>query len=313
MRQKTNKRGILNYLTIILLSFLLILTLSTICVQAAEKPTLEINRDDWIVEPNEQFSVTVTDQNGTKIQDAEVTIDNGMKEIETNSNGVAYLIAPSKEGRYQIVATKNGYSPFKGEIRVDAGPPFWETTTFPIILGGICLIGAIIFVYFREKRSIYNRATQISKDNILQKYATSQNNTTNKEQPTQTKNQSNFNENKKDIYQNPYHPKPIRSTHENDSKVEEIRIRRPHKEREVVSVEKEKDVAEKVVQDAKMKKRDDDWFQGNEDAKYEIGKITGEVDEEQIDKWFEGYDNLKEKIDEKVKKDKKKRKKDEED
>lgn len=316
MKQKPNKREIINNSLKIFLILLLVSILSFPTVLAQQNQRLTIIRDDWIVEPNEEFTVTVTDEDGSVVSDAKVSIDAGMTGVKTNSNGVAYLTAPSTEGKYSIVARKSGYISFEGEIKVDSGPAFWETTTFPIILGGICLIGAILFVFFREKKSIYNRAAQISKNNILEKYGKTQqkNKTKNQTQKTHTPPENNltYNQNKKNIYQNPYQPKPVRSRNENDSKVEEIRIRRPRKEKKVVSVDDE-DKTEKVIQDAKMKKRDDEWFQGNDEAKYEVGKITGEVDEEKIDKWFEGVDNIKEKIDQKVKKDKKKRKKDEED
>ena len=41
--------------------------------------------------------------------------------------------------------------------------------------------------------------------------------------------------------------------------------------------------------------------------RYEIDKLTGEVDEEGLDKWFEGVSDLKVKIDEKIKKKDKKK------
>ena len=59
-----------------------------------------------------------------------------------------------------------------------------------------------------------------------------------------------------------------------------------------------------------MTKKDYDWFEGDDDARYQIQKATGEVDETGKDKWFEGVGDLKEKIDERVKK--KDKKKDEE-
>ena len=45
-----------------------------------------------------------------------------------------------------------------------------------------------------------------------------------------------------------------------------------------------------------------DWFEGTDDIRYEIDKLTGKIDEKHMDKWFEGVDDLKKKIDEKVKK-----------
>lgn len=311
MGQKYNKKGkiySIKYFLLVLLILILFTNLFPINADA-----LNMEASSWIVKPKEEFYVTVTDNNGTLVQGATVEIQGGMSG-ETGPNGRVWLTAPSKKGLYLIIAEKGNYV-VTNELKVDPGPAFWQESYFPIILGGICLISAILFVFFKEKKSIYERATQISKDNMVQKYTLPSDKTKPTKKQIPTKNISAFNQNnhqnKRNIYENPYYNKPIQSRYEKDSKVEEIRIRRPNKEREVVSVEEKKDVADKVIQDAKMKKRDDNWFQGNDDLKYEINKITGEVDEEQIDKWFEGVENLKQKIDEKVKKDKKKRKEEE--
>ena len=60
-----------------------------------------------------------------------------------------------------------------------------------------------------------------------------------------------------------------------------------------------------------MKKRNYDWFEGTDHLRYEIDKLTGEIDEEGVDKWVEGVEGLQDKINERVKK-KDKKKKDEE-
>ena len=103
---------------------------------------------------------------------------------------------------------------------------------------------------------------------------------------------------------------PVRSENDEEAKIEEIRITRPRKEKEVVPVKTEVDETEKVIKRKVLTKKDYDWFEGDEDARYGIQKATGEIDENGKDKWFEGVGDLKEKIDERVKK--KDKKKDEE-
>ena len=41
--------------------------------------------------------------------------------------------------------------------------------------------------------------------------------------------------------------------------------------------------------------------------RYKIDKLTGEIDEEFIDKWFEGIEDIRSKVDEKLKKNLKKK------
>ena len=102
----------------------------------------------------------------------------------------------------------------------------------------------------------------------------------------------------------------MRTKQTEDLKVEEIRITRPSKDKEIVPIKTKEDETEKVINRKKNQQHDYDWFKGTDDIRYEIDKLTGEVDEEGADKWYEGVDNLKEKIDEKMKK--KEKKKDEE-
>ena len=85
---------------------------------------------------------------------------------------------------------------------------------------------------------------------------------------------------------------------------------RPKKEKEVVSLKTVEDEIDKVIDKKKSRKQQNNWFIGHDEVKYEIDKLTGEIDEEKLDKWYEGTDNIKEKIKERVThKDKKQREK----
>jgi len=91
------------------------------------------------------------------------------------------------------------------------------------------------------------------------------------------------------------------------AKVEEIRIRRSRKDGEISSVSDEE--KGNTISRRNSKKTSHGWFEGTDDIRYEIDKMTGEIDEEGKDKWFEGTDNIRAKIDEKLKKKDKKKEK----
>ena len=82
------------------------------------------------------------------------------------------------------------------------------------------------------------------------------------------------------------------------SKIEEIRINRYRKNKEIVSLDPD------INNNSNTKKNgvsDLKWFKGRDDIRYKIDKKTGEIDEKGKDKWFEGTDDIRKKIDEKIK------------
>jgi hypothetical protein len=272
---------------------------------SADDPSLYIVPSSLIIDEGEPFWVTVyeNDEDGAKVEGATVYIASYGANYTTDLKGNAFFIAPNdvdevKEVR--IYATKEGYTTSSVLIKINPLDSLWEQIInnrfFLIFVSLIILVFAILFVHFRQKKTIYSRAKEISNEKLIEKYETDQNYSSPKE--------------KADVQH--YSNKAVRTKRTEDSKVEEIRITRPGKEKEVVDVKTKEDETEKVVNRKKTKQRDYDWFEGTDDIRYEIDKLTGEVDEEGIDKWYEGVDGLKEKIDERMKK-KEKKKKDEKD
>jgi len=161
-----------------------------------------------------------------------------------------------------------------------------------LLVGAIILIIAIIFVNIKQKKSFFKQARETPKEKNLGK---------------------GDGESKKDNYKSSEifgNEESIRVKSNQDAKVEEIRISRPRKEKEVIPVSSEEDKTEKLINKNKMQKHGYDWFKGTDDIRYEIDKLTGEIDEDGIDKWYEGVDNIREKIDEKMKKRKEKKRED---
>jgi hypothetical protein len=267
---------------------------------------LKIIPDKRVVESGEHFSLIVTDENDNKISGAEVAIQGygGSSDVVyTDDDGVAFLVAPEDRTRIVIIAQKEGYTGDKVNLSVNPKSDLMvlleEILTSPyflIFVAFIVLLLVIVHVNLRQRKSIYNRAREITEKKAIDKFSPKENT------PSEDKEISSY---------QTVSDEAVRVQPNQDAKVEEIRISRPRKEKEVVSVDSEEDDAEKVINKKQRQRRDYDWFEGTDDMRYEIDKLTGEIDEEGLDKWFEGIGGLKEKIDDRVKKkDKKKKKED---
>ena len=220
-------------------------------------------------------------------------------EDETDTMGRVEFDEPHNREIIRIRAEKNGYQDGEELVEINAQPSIWsqlqENPNTFIVIAAILLISAIIYVTFRQRKGIDSRAKEITKQETMKKYGISENVTlsTSDENPAKTDEQSSLQED-------------VRIQPQREAKVEEIRISKPRKEKTIISDsnqngEDETDSQKKAID------HEDKWFEGTDDIRYEIDKITGEIDEEGKDKWFEGIDDIRAKIDEKVKKrDKKK-------
>ena len=267
-------------------------TNKTIIVRNTEIKVLFISHDDFVVDAGERFSVTITenDKNGDPVVGVRIAIQSFGQPAFTDDNGRAWLTAPEEWEKITILASKDGYVNGLVQMEVNIPPTLLDfiirNRYFTIFIGTIILIFVILFVNLRQRLSITSRAKEISKDKLDNKYESELGLNKPKENP-------------ESYY---YEKENIRVKPDNDSKVEEIRITRPYKEKEVVPVESKKDETEKIIDKKRRQKRDYDWFEGTDDLRYEIDRITGEIDEEGIDKWFEGVDHHKDKITKKMKK-----------
>ena len=262
-------------------------------------PTLVVTPDEFTIDAGKSFSVLITDsETGNPVEGASVYIENVYDTgITTKSNGRVSLVAPDDYESIRIIAQKEGYQDGYESVWINIQPSIWselqENPNTFIAIAAILLISAIIYVTLRQRKGIDSRAKEISKEETLKNYGISENVTLSTSDENKPSEQSSLQED-------------VRIQPQRKSKVEEIRISKPRKEKTIISANDQKD-GEKADSRKKTIDPEDKWFEGTDDIRYEIDKLTGEIDEEGKDKWFEGIDDIRGKIDEKIrKKDKKK-------
>jgi hypothetical protein len=261
------------------------------------KPSLFIFHEEYIVDEGKLFSVTITknDRNGDPVEGVKVYIQNSPESGSeyTDEYGNAKLITPKDFVKFTVIASKSGYEDGTMIFDVNIEKTLWESIIedpyFLVYIAIIILIFAVIFVNIKQKRSIFDRTKQIIDNKTIEKYS---------EQPT-----ASYYTQKINVQH--HSNEAVRLNPTEDSKVEEIRITRSMKNKEIIPVKSEKNEPQRYMK-RKDIKNDNEWFKGIDEIRYEIDKITGKIDENGLDKWYEGVDIHKDKINEKMKKKKKK-------
>jgi hypothetical protein len=272
------------------------ITVLNLETDVSDNSKLRIVPESYLLNPNEQFYVKVYDDDNNYVQGARVYVRNYGDTKTTNDEGIAILSAPPKGEEIIVIASKEGYTTGSIEITIRAEKPFWggiiEHKLFPLFAAVIILILAIILVHLRQRKSIYDRAKQISNNTFAEKNSDSEDISSKAKK---------YGYDSLSSSEESVHIRPS-----SNSKVEEIRITRPQKQKEVIPVKTDEKKSNKQSSKLSDKYKDvDNWFEGTDDNKYEIDRLTGKIDEEGLDKWFEGTDGLKDKVKEKMKKKKK--------
>jgi hypothetical protein len=275
---------------------------TTITVKKQLSLIITLDGSKYTVKTNEKFSVVVKDENDNPIAGATVGIQGGIGDVEpTNVDGRAWLTAPSDRTEITIKAQKEGYQYATTTVKIDASPGLIEilmqSQYTPIALAVIAVIVAIVLVNLRQRKQIDVRTKEISKAQTL-KQSSSQGAVVSMQPSVKIENQP----------ANQYkQTENIDRESKRGPKVEEIRISRSRKEKEIVHINAEEEKVDETIPRKVRRRHEYDWFEGTDDIRYEIDKITGKIDEEGADKWFEGIDDIRAKIDEKVKKKDKKK------
>jgi hypothetical protein len=278
-----------------------IICVSEITTAQDEHPKLKVNLDKFTFRANEAFAVRITDESGDYIAGVTVGIQNEGNTDVTNANGLAQLVAPDVDEETEIIikAQKFGYTTGNTTALVLREASIWEKildNEYTLIVFAIVfLILVVLFVDFRRKRMekfVGDRTQEISNEQKMKRYASDEEMVT---LPTSKKIRE------KTVFQD-ISKEEKNIVQDKGPKVEEIRITRPDKDKKIVSVETEKEEEKKLIPRRTLSKHGYDWFEGTDDIRYEIDRLTGEIDEEGKDKWFEGIDDIRAKIDEKLKK-----------
>ena len=245
------------------------------------KIQLVIVPDSYTVEASKQFSVLVTDNEGRQISGVTVAVESftGQGSIgTTNENGRVWLVPPENRNEINIIAQKQGYKDaIPITLGVNKNPGFIDSLIqnqyFPVLMAFFLLGAAILYVNFRQRRSnpLFQHRDSKKTNNV------------------------NTRKSKMDVKSGFGNINP-------GPKVEEIRITRNKDDKNIVSFGQQQKIPEKqLTKRQKIRKHQDEWFEGTNDMRYEIDRITKQIDDRGKDNWFHGTDNIRKKIDMKIK------------
>jgi hypothetical protein len=244
--------------------------------------------NDFIIEGNNYFSVLITDDKGIPIYNATIGIQSYISKhslVYSDENGRARILAPNNRDEIIILAQKKGYITATEKIWINTNPNIIEKiiqNPYTIIIISIIILAvAITIVKVRKKiDQIKNKKQNYKKINNIKS----------KNEKTDYLIQIN----------NKNHETKIK-----EAKVEEIRINRNEPAQKIVSLKKKMERNDSNFKENKKIIRNDKWFEGIDDIRYKIDKLTGDISSINENKWFEGKENIRNKIDEKLKKNRK--------
>ena len=264
------------------------------------KGQLLIDTDRASVEEEKGFQVTIRDQDDEPVADALVYITPDADPFVTNLQGIVYAHAPTVEETttVNIQVVKNGYFPTSTNIRVENVEGFPINLNnlqflqiLPILLAIIVVIFAIVYVFWRQKRTltISSHITRRESTNGRSRFQQEQ-----KEQSLKNERKLFSEKEKENISVSTHKPR-----------VEEIRIPVQVKKKETTFLSNKDKFAQ--ISNDKISQQDE-WFKGQNYIRFKIDELTGKIDQKTDGKWFEGETDSKNKIDEALHKSVKKKK-----
>jgi len=263
------------------------------------KGKLNMVIDRGTVEEGRSFQVTVHDQNDDVIPDCLVYIQTSDGQLGdsdlTNTQGVVYLSAPSiknESDNVSVIAYKDGYVGNTTGIRVEDVPVITIAadlySILPIVIAIVVVIVAMVIVHMRKTAGHPEMVEEIEAPPL--------------EEIPKVKKHSFFSSRSQKIYaQTSEEPKSIEMSIpvKGESRVEEIRIPASTKRKETMYISAEK---EPTQTPRNGKKPEEQVFEGTDELRYTIDRLTGKIDEKQKDRWFEGTTDVRKKVDEAINK-----------
>ena len=255
--------------------------------------------EDQSLTADDLFTIKVTDEYNTPIQNATVSIKNiqtAQTDGLTNQTGYITLKAPNQQ-EITILAQKEGYQDDTFDIWIETKQD--TTTTIlshpmtPVLIAFCILIGSIIFVTLKNNKQIIKKTVrkQIrspSKKNSLD--------VDNVSKSQQTKPHSMPTAQKKSIGYS--------------SKIEEIHIKKSKPEQKIMHVEsKDTKKPEYTSPHSDHKYPEHQWFNSSDSVESEVDQILSENNSKtKKNDWFEGTESLRNVIDSTIKQKQKKKK-----
>ncbi|MFH1100422.1 MAG: hypothetical protein V1726_00090 [Methanobacteriota archaeon] len=272
---------------------------------AVIKGELVVTTDRGTISEGETFQVTVKDQANRLIEDCLVYVQREGQQGDsdmTDARGTVYLSAPLIENDSEfasVLGYKDGYREGVTSIRVENTPVVTIAadlmTIIPVVLAVVVVVVAVIVVRIRKTSNQPDVPTMTEQEHLEPEIVIYEK-------------RKLFSSNKKprSIMKETLEIEPVatESVPRNEPKVEEIRIHGSGKAKEttILSTKKEEPVPSR-------RKGSTDWFEGTDEVRYKIDRLTRDAKKKEKDKWFEGTSDIQEKIDEAIcKKHKKKEK-----
>ncbi|MCX6665875.1 MAG: hypothetical protein NT038_07465 [Euryarchaeota archaeon] len=257
--------------------------------------------DVTTVQTGDVLSVQVTDDNENAVSEASVYIQDQGAVKQTDNEGKASLAAPFVDANTKVylVVHKDGYEDVSKIIPVtnvgtSAGESDWMLL-YPIIIAVIAVVIFMVVVRLRKRKKPkpiddpdWNFSSQ--KERSMRDENQSFSHRSHEKERTEQK--------AKDT---------ITVVQTDDPRIEEIRLHRTTKQKETTIISDEAKPTEETQQ--ALKTKPDQWFEGTDELRYKVDKLTGKIDEQGADKWFEGKKKVQEKIDEAISKKNKKKEK----
>ncbi len=236
---------------------------------------LHVTTPSTSVREDAQLKVTVTDQRGTPIADAQILVK-GTAAAMTDSTGQVIISAPDVSQDQEVVlsATKDGYVTGTRTVVVSNTHSQLFTVDMsqilPILVAVFVVIFAVGLVRWRQMH-----------------------------RPSRSEEDSGDHEPPGARVRSRSLPDDFSTLTHGPSKVEEIRIPMSERRKDTTVLPSEK---ESMHHPAEKHLEYDEWFQGTDYAKFKLDEMTGKIDKQKDGKWFVGETDIESKVDEALKK-----------
>lgn len=242
---------------------------------AVLRGALHVTTPSTSVKEDSRLTVTVTDQRGTPIADAQV-LEKGIPVATTDSTGQVVVSTPdvSQDQEVVLAAVKDGYVTGTRTVVVSNTHSQLFTVDMsqilPVIVAVFIVIFAVGLVRWRQMHRPGRDAED--SDDSWSPGMRVRSRSPSEEFSTPTR---------------------------GPSKIEEIRIPMSERKKDTTVLSNEK---EHLHHPTEKHLQYDEWFQGTDYAKFKLDEMTGKIDKQKDGKWFVGETDIESKVDKTLKK-----------